>query len=191
MKNDYNNVNCPDHSGDVQNEHKPLEKSGPSKIHDLEKLEQMYLRYSGFPTRNDVTDSNTENMDLQDLKGRGETILFAEDNQDVAKVVRLFLENGGYKPIVVHNGKDALEIYREKGKDISLVILDLRMPVMTGQDCIRELLKIDPTVKVLALSGYYQKQEVMQQIGNLIKGFIPKPCRSNALLKQARYALGA
>lgn len=191
MKNDSNKVNCPDHSGDVQNEHRPRQNSGPSNIPDLEKLEQMYLRYSGFPTRNDVTDSNTENLDLQDLKGRGETILFAEDNQDVAKVVRLFLENGGYKPIVVHNGKDALEIYREKGKDISLVILDLRMPVMTGQDCIRELLKIDPTVKVLALSGYYQKQEVMQQIGNLIKGFIPKPCRSNALLKQARYALGA
>ena len=191
MKKHLNNSNCSEHSGAIENEHKPCDISGPSNIPDLQKLEQMYLRYSGLVTRNDGTDSNSENLEFQDLQGRGETILFAEDNQDVAKVVRLFLENGGYKPIVVHNGKDALEIYREKGKDISLVILDLRMPIMTGQDCIRELLKIDPTVKVLALSGYYQKQEVMQQIGNLIKGFIPKPCRSNVLLKQARYAMGA
>lgn len=190
MKKKSNKPDCPKHEANHNNTYERDQKSGSCNSSKVEQLEKLYLSYAGRFRPDYVSERDTKS-DSQDIQGHGETILIAEDNLDVSRVLKLFLENASYRPIVVHNGKDALEIYREKGKDIALVILDLRMPVMTGQDCIRELLKIDPTVKVLALSGYYQKQEVMRQIGDLIKGFIPKPCRSNTLLKQARYAMSA
>ncbi|MEI6134934.1 MAG: response regulator [Desulfomonile sp.] len=60
-------------------------------------------------------------------------------------------------------------------EEISLVVLDLLMPEMSGRDCLMELLNIDPSVKVLIASGYSPSDEFHTEISPLVKGFVHKP----------------
>ena len=127
---------------------------------------------------------------LQTVQSEGtETILVVEDNIPVAELERKVLANAGYEVIVVTNGKEALDIYQARKEEISLVILDLLMPEMSGRDCLMELLKIDPSVKVLIASGYAPEDELHKEISPLVKGFLHKPFAITALPAEVRSVL--
>ncbi|MCX5873295.1 MAG: response regulator [Deltaproteobacteria bacterium] len=70
------------------------------------------------------------------------------------------------------------------------MILDLLMPEMSGRDCLLELLKIDPSVKVLIASGYAPEDELHREISPLVRGFLHKPFAIAELLNEARSVLG-
>ena len=114
-----------------------------------------------------------------------------EDNIPVAELERKVLEEAGYGVIVANNGKDAIDIYLTRNKEISLVILDLLMPVMSGRDCLMELLKINPLAKILIASGYAPGDELANEISPLVKGFLHKPFNMAELVDAARSALSS
>ncbi|MEI6134124.1 MAG: response regulator [Desulfomonile sp.] len=87
------------------------------------------------------------------------------------------------------NGREALDIYRSRREEISLVVLDLLMPEMSGRDCLMKLVKIDPSVKVLIASGYAPEYELHKEIRPLVKGFLHKPFAIEELLNQTRSVL--
>jgi PAS domain S-box-containing protein len=118
-----------------------------------------------------------------------ETILVVEDNIPVAELERRFLANAGYEVIVATNGKEALDIYQTRKEEISLVILDILMPEMSGRDCLMELLKIDPSVKVIIASGYAPEDELLRDISPLVKGFLHKPFAISTLPADVRSVL--
>jgi DNA-binding response OmpR family regulator len=127
---------------------------------------------------------------LQTVQSEGtETILVVEDNIPVAELERRFLANAGYEVIVATNGQEALDIYQTRKEEISLVILDLLMPEMSGRDCLMELLKIDPSVKVLIASGYAPEDELLRDISPLVKGFLHKPFAISTLPADVRSVL--
>ncbi|MGC8605794.1 MAG: response regulator, partial [Desulfomonilaceae bacterium] len=70
-----------------------------------------------------------------------------------------------------------------------LVILDLLMPVMSGRDCLRELVKIDPSVKVLIASGLSPDRYLEKEIKSFAKGFVSKPYNLSQLLAEIRSIL--
>ena len=123
--------------------------------------------------------------------GGAETILVVEDNLPVAELERKGLEDAGYKVILATNGKQALDIYRTRKEEISLVILDLLMPEMSGRDCLMELLKIDPSVKALIASGYAPENELLREISPLVRGFLHKPFATSQLINEVRSVLGS
>ncbi|MCX5873601.1 MAG: PAS domain S-box protein [Deltaproteobacteria bacterium] len=132
----------------------------------------------------------TANTVVPTVQSEGaETILVVEDNIPVAEFERRVLANAGYTVIVVNNGKEALDIYQTRREEISLVILDLLMPEMSGRDCLMELLKIDPSVKVLIASGYAPEDELHKEISPLVRGFVHKPFGIAELLNEARSVL--
>jgi DNA-binding NtrC family response regulator len=112
-----------------------------------------------------------------------------EDEPGVADCGRRILTSAGYSVITATNGRNALAIYRDRKDEISLVILDLIMPEMSGRDCLMELLKIDPSVKVLIATGYTPEDELHREICPLVKGFLQKPFAIAELLNQARSVL--
>jgi PAS domain S-box-containing protein len=121
--------------------------------------------------------------------GGAETILVVDDNIPVAEFEQRVLENAGYQVILATKGKDALDIYQTRKNEISLVILDLLMPEMSGRDCLMELVNIDPAVKVLIASGYAPEDELHKEISPLVKGFVHKPFGVDELLNEVRLAL--
>jgi CheY-like chemotaxis protein len=118
-----------------------------------------------------------------------ETILVVEDSTPVAELEERFLTNAGYNVIVATNGREALDIYQSRREEISLVVLDLLMPEMSGRDCLMELLKIDPSVKVLIASGYAPEDELHKEIRPIVKGFLQKPFAMAELVKEVRSGL--
>jgi CheY-like chemotaxis protein len=92
--------------------------------------------------------------------------------------------------VVAADGEQALAIYRERGKQLDLVILDLGMPGMGGKQCLRELLTQDPAVKVVIASGYASEGSVEEVMSAGAKGFVAKPFLRAELLSMVRAVLG-
>ena len=109
-------------------------------------------------------------------------ILFVEDDPFLADQAKRILAKAGYSVITATNGAEALEIYQGREGKISLVILDLLMPVMSGQDCLRELVKINPLVKVLIASGFSPDMHLEEEIMGFARGFVHKPYNMSQLL---------
>ena len=118
-----------------------------------------------------------------------ETILVVEDVSVVADLEKAFLEHAGYSVLLASNGLEAVYLYNERKNDIALVLMDLMMPVMSGKECLMELLKINPSVKTLIFSGYSPEDELSKEVAPFVKGFIPKPCRKDELLLALRRAI--
>ena len=81
-------------------------------------------------------------------------LLLVDDEEALRVVTKKMLEHLGFEVLMAANGQEALEIYRQKGKNIEAVLLDLTMPEMDGEETFRELKKIDENVKVIVASGY-------------------------------------
>jgi DNA-binding NtrC family response regulator len=116
------------------------------------------------------------------------TILIADDEPALRELARMVLEGEGYQVLPASDGKEAVEIYEREGPRTDLVILDLTMPRLSGQDAFHQLLAINPWVRVLFTSGF-SKQHVSQADHERILGFISKPFKPDELKKTVRQAL--
>ena len=108
------------------------------------------------------------------IKGHG-TILLVDDEAIVREVNEEIISALGYQVLSASTGKQALEIYKDKGADIGLVILDMIMPEMNGAEVFESLKKIDPKVKVLLASGYSVEGQAQKIMASGCNGFIQKP----------------
>ncbi|MFH0825132.1 MAG: ATP-binding protein, partial [Pseudomonadota bacterium] len=124
-------------------------------------------------------------------EGGTETILLVDDEEVVLDLGERFLGREGYTVLTAGNGQEALDLYKREGNRISLVILDLVMPVMGGRQCLEELLKIDPKVRVIISSGISLEGWTPNIIESGAKGFVSKPALSAGLLKMVREVLDA
>ena len=104
-----------------------------------------------------------------------ETILLVDDEEMITNVGKMLLEKLGYAVFIARNGGEALRIYREKQKEIELVVLDMIMPNMNGGETFERLKEIDPGVKVLLSSGYSLDGQAKDILAKGCKGFIQKP----------------
>lgn len=118
-----------------------------------------------------------------------ETILVVDDEKFVRDLGTRILAKHGYTVLQAGNGREGLDLFKSELSRISLVILDLIMPEMGGRECFRELLKIDPNVKVLVASGYSADASVREMIQMGAKGFVSKPFRMKEILRTVRRAL--
>lgn len=125
-----------------------------------------------------------------DLRGHGELILVVDDEASVRKVTQRTLEAFGYRALTASDGAEALALFGSRGKEISLVIVDMRMPIMDGPTTIRALRRIEPGVRILASSGFVRQGgwSAEEEIG--VRHFLPKPYTATDLLKYVREALG-
>jgi two-component system, cell cycle sensor histidine kinase and response regulator CckA len=127
-------------------------------------------------------------VDSQQWAG-SETILLVDDEEFIRDLGRRILERSGYKVLTAVNGKDALGKFQKDRDTISLVILDLIMPEMGGFQCLEELLKIDPQLKVLVASGHYADVPAKEAYEARTKGFVKKPYDIQHVLQTVRSIL--
>lgn len=118
-----------------------------------------------------------------------ETVLVAEDNPDVMRVVRRLLFEFGYDVVEATNGEEAVEEFKENLDRIRLVILDVIMPKRNGKEAYDEIKKIAPNVKVLFTSGYSEDIINNKMIAEQGQYFIPKPIMPAQFLTKIREIL--
>ncbi|MFC1835342.1 PAS domain S-box protein, partial [Thermodesulfobacteriota bacterium] len=123
--------------------------------------------------------------------GGTESLLLVDDEEPVRTLGAEMLELAGYTVLTAANGREAVEIYSQNVDVISLVILDLVMPEMSGKKCLEELLKIDPNARILIASGYSANGPTKDALDRGATGFISKPFDLKQILLAVRNALDA
>lgn len=124
------------------------------------------------------------------LNGK-ETILIVDDEPFILDVSQEMLKTLGYRVIAASNGKEALSIYADQKDSIALVILDIIMPGMGGQETFARLKMIDENVKAIVSSGYSRQGQADSLLAQGCKGFLQKPFRMNTLSQTIRQILDA
>ena len=124
-------------------------------------------------------------------KGERELILLVDDDQDVLKCTGEILDFEDYRFILAKDGIEALQIYRQMGGKIDLVLLDYFLPVMDGDAVFDELKAIDPKVRVVLSSGFAEQAKIGSMLARGLCGFIPKPYTREKLIEQIRSVLDA
>ena len=118
-----------------------------------------------------------------------ETVLLVDDEDVVIEGCGELLDKTGYTVLTAKGGEEALEIYREKEKQIDLVILDMIMPKMDGGETYRGLKSINPDIKVLLSSGHSLDDRAAAILKQGCKDFIQKPFDILDLSKKIREIL--
>ena len=124
-----------------------------------------------------------ESMSEQSPLMGNATILVVEDEESVRTVNRMALEKFGYTVIVAEDGREGVDVYNRCHQDIDLVLLDMTMPYLNGEEVLREIRLKNPQARVVLTSGYSESDSVgeMTKIG--MTGFLPKPYRPTDLLR--------
>jgi two-component system cell cycle sensor histidine kinase/response regulator CckA len=123
-----------------------------------------------------------------DLRGRG-LILVVDDEEVVRRVATSALEMYGYSVITAKDGREAIHIFAQRAGEIDLVILDLVMPRMAGEETFRELRLQRPDVAVILSSGYNDDQARERFHEKSLAGFLRKPYTSVQLGKEVKRVL--
>ncbi|MCX5806007.1 MAG: PAS domain S-box protein [Proteobacteria bacterium] len=104
-----------------------------------------------------------------------ETILIVDDEPDVLVVSKEFLESLGYSVYAVKNGEEAIRLYKEKKDKIDLVVLDMIMPGLSGNETFDRIREVNPQTKIILSSGYSLNSQAQQIMDKGCHGFIQKP----------------
>jgi CheY-like chemotaxis protein len=124
------------------------------------------------------------------LPATGQLVLVVDDEEIIRKTAKSMLERHGYTVIVAEDGQQGVELFRALGDKVALVILDMTMPVMSGEEAFRRLREIASDVKILLSSGYNEVETIRRFTGKGLAGFIQKPYSSTALSEKVSGILG-
>jgi len=118
-----------------------------------------------------------------------EHILFVDDEETLIELGKQMLERLGYKPVVLTSSVDALELFRKDPYRFDLVITDMTMPKMTGDELSKALLNIRADIPIILCSGYSENitPDQVKDLG--IKSFLTKPLVIKDLAHQVRRVL--
>ncbi|RLL48951.1 response regulator [Mariprofundus sp. EBB-1] len=123
----------------------------------------------------------------QASRGEGEVILLVDDHPQIIEIGSKLLESLGYQVMTATNGQKAVELFEAHVNEIDLVILDVVMPVMSGDKAAQCIRKIKSNARVIFATGYDK---------NMLKGMkdedvISKPFRINDMSELVKRKLGS
>ncbi|MBW4599639.1 MAG: response regulator [Calothrix sp. FI2-JRJ7] len=139
-----------------------------------------------LPAVKTMATSPTENLDLP--YGNEELILVVDDEAKILETTQTLLKSYNYKVVTASNGIEAIALYASYQDKISVVLVDMMMPLMDGAVTIRTLQKMNPLVKIVAVSGIVGSNKITK---DATQGkFISKPYTTQELLQTLHELLG-
>lgn len=119
---------------------------------------------------------------IENWHGTGK-ILVVDDEEVVRSLAKNILEDAGYSVMTAKDGQEGVEMFSECADEITVVLLDLTMPNMDGEETFRELCKIRSDIPVILSSGYNEEDIATRFDGKGLAGFIHKPYRVKNLME--------
>ncbi|MBD1942471.1 response regulator, partial [Coleofasciculus sp. FACHB-712] len=164
-------------------------KSHGGFVQVLSEVGQGTQFYIYLPVTQATIPDETKSLPHELPRGQGELILVVDDEYSIRELTKISLETYNYKVLTANDGVEALVLYAEHKQDINAVLVDMMMPAMDGLTTIRALQKINPQVKIIAVSGLTSNYQITEIAGNNVKTFLPKPYTSEELLKNLQVVL--
>jgi CheY-like chemotaxis protein len=143
-----------------------------------------------FPLEEQQPDTiKTGTEDKEEIKGGTETILVVEDEEMLQELVKAMLEMKGYRVVTANDGEEAVEVYRKNQKEIAIVLSDLGLPKLGGFEAFLKMKEINPKIKVVIASGYFDPDQKTEMLKADIKDFVQKPYKPTEILRTLRKVL--
>ena len=114
-------------------------------------------------------------MDVAEQPGEYRTILIAEDEHLMLRLLEKFFTRHGYRVLSASDGEQAVEIYRHYKTRIAAVLLDVRLPKLAGDEVFRRMKEENPAVKVVMASGFLEPQIKTEMNLTGVNRFVNKP----------------
>ena len=121
--------------------------------------------------------------------GRNELVLVVDDEMSIRFITQQTLETFGYRVLTACNGTEAVALYAKQRQAIALVLTDMMMPGMDGEESIQALVGINPSVKIIATSGVDSQANRAKTTKAEGYDFLPKPYTAQTLLRRIRKVL--
>ena len=116
-------------------------------------------------------------------------ILVVDDEENIRKITAATLEKFGYKVVTAADGTEALALFAQRGGEIAAVLTDMAMPYMDGPAVIRALRKLDPTVRIIAMSGLMNLDQTAELNNLHVDHLLAKPFTAETLLRKLHDSL--
>ncbi len=126
---------------------------------------------------------------LNHVPGGTETILFVDDEPLAREMAVEHLQNKGYTVLTAGDGEEALAVFRANRERIGLVLSDYGLPKLDGEEVLRRIRAMDPTVPFLLMSGFVEPEKVKDLERQGVDGIVQKPFAATRLLMQIRDVL--
>lgn len=151
------------------------------------------LRVSGEPRRERPAGALRSPLPEPQATGSGEPLeglaLVIDDEEVVRSVAKDILEHYGFDVLTAVDGREGIDVFRQHASEIDLVVLDLTMPHMNGEEVFDFLREIRAGIPILLSSGYSQHDIATRLIGRGRTRFIQKPYQPDALFEKVRALL--
>jgi PAS domain S-box-containing protein len=121
----------------------------------------------------------------RELRGAG-SVLVVDDEELVRSLATAALTHFGYRVLEAVNGQDAVDVFRRHADEISLVLLDMMMPVMGGEEALEQIRAIRPGVPVIGSSGYSESVAKERFGGQGLASFLQKPYSARVLADRVK-----
>ncbi len=115
-------------------------------------------------------------------RGSGELVLVVDDEDSIRTVAEAMLDSFGYRIVTAVDGTEALAVYSQHRDDIAVVLTDIAMPYMDGEALIRALKKLNPAIRVVAMSGLMSAEQTAELQKLNVGGFLAKPFTAEQIL---------
>jgi len=119
-------------------------------------------------------------------RGHDELLLVVDDEFSIRDITQRTLEAFGYRVITANNGAEAVDLFTKQSQEIALVLTDMMMPIMDGATSIPLLKRINPSAKIIVVSGL-DVTDKLSKAGAY--DFLPKPFTALTLLRLVRNVL--
>ena len=106
---------------------------------------------------------------------RKHSILVVDDEPMALELLHNVLSDAGYKVAVAQSGFECLDLFRRAGPSYDLVLTDLSMPLMDGEEAFERLRQIAPAAKVVLMAGFVDNSRLEKMMSNGLSGFVGKP----------------
>lgn len=142
-----------------------------------------------FPVLPVPTRSAPSREVIEPERGTGETILLVEDEEMLLDLLQVFLEENGYKVLIARDGMEAVEMYEKHAHEISVVLSDMGLPKLGGWEAFRRMKIINPSVRCILASGYFDPDLRADMIKEGALDFVQKPYVPNVILSYITAAI--
>ena len=116
-------------------------------------------------------------------EGSEKVVLVVDDEPAVKEIQALILEQAGYEVLCASDGREAVEVFEQKGDSIDCVLVDLSMPRLNGEETLHALRGLRSDVRVVLTSGFTEQEMLDRSKANGFNAVVQKPCSRAALLK--------
>ncbi len=143
-----------------------------------------------FPVFEGILEETTQlEQSNEEISGGTDLVLIIEDEEMLRDLLRSMLESKGYGVLMARDGEEGVQTFQKNKDQIAVVLSDLGLPKLSGEEVVGFIRQIKPEVKVMIASGFidHDVRSRLEEAG--VKAFIQKPYKANEVLKGVRDAI--